>query len=199
LDTKGKNGETLLLVDYENVQSLDLRKLPEGWRVMVFVGSVQKSLPFDLVQSAQGLGDRLAYVKSDLVGPNALDFMIAFTLGQELARRPETPCIILSKDHGFDPLVKHLVEQGSRCRRVNSQLELQPAAPLETPQDLKRVLEVLGKSPKKARPRKRDTLAKHIANIVRTQAGDRKVGEIIDLLFRDSYVSEAAGKISYSF
>jgi hypothetical protein len=199
MGTTSNGGEPLLLVDYENVQNVDLRKLAAGWRVMVFVGSAQKSLPFDLVQNAQGLGGRLTYVKSDLVGPNALDFMIAYTLGQELAVRPQTPCIILSKDHGFDPLVKHLVEQGLECRRVNSQLELQPAAPRETSPDLKRVLDVLGKSPKQARPRKRDTLAKHIASILRTRPGSAEVGQVIDLLFRDSYVSETAGKISYSF
>lgn len=194
-----KPSDVLLLVDYENVQKLDLQTLPQEWRVLVFVGSNQKNLPFDLAQKAQMMGERLSYVKSDLVGPNALDFMIAFTLGQELARRPDTSCIILSKDRGFDPLVKHLTEGGLSCRRVNSQLELQPTKTQATPPELKRVLGVLGKSPKQARPRKRDTLAKHIANIMRVPANDRQVGEVMDLLFRDGHVSEAAGTVSYAF
>lgn len=49
----------LLLVDFENVQQVDLSHLESNFHVTIFVGASQKSVPIDLVASAQKLGDRV--------------------------------------------------------------------------------------------------------------------------------------------
>jgi hypothetical protein len=42
----------LLLVDFENVQQVDLTRIGDNFHVVIFVGSGQKSVPIDLVTSA---------------------------------------------------------------------------------------------------------------------------------------------------
>src|SRR5690606_28957821 len=51
-------------------------------------------------------------------GPNALDFHIAFYIGRLAHEYPVARFTIVSKDTGFDPLVKHLATLGISCRRV---------------------------------------------------------------------------------
>ncbi len=190
-------GPCLLFVDYENVQTLDLAALPGDWRVRVFVGSAQKSISITTVLAAQALGPRLEWVRSVDGGPNALDFIIAYSLGAELARSPATPCVVLSKDRGYDALLSYLKAQGHTCRRVNSQLELAPPAAAANVPDLKRITDSLVKAGK-ARPQKKETLAKHIANVLQKPFNGPEVQTLIDILFRDGLVSETAGRLSYS-
>ena len=51
----------LLLVDFENVQQVDLSRLGDNFHVVIFVGSSQKNVPIDLVASAQKLGERVEW------------------------------------------------------------------------------------------------------------------------------------------
>src|SRR5690606_26425169 len=116
--------------------------------------------PDELVIQAQPLGPRLAWIRISGNGPNALDFHIAFYLGQELALRPTSECTVFSRDTGFDPLVRHLLALGHRCRRVNSLKPafLTTATPSEPQQDhFGRLISLLTKE--KARPTKRKGLA----------------------------------------
>ena len=56
----------------------------------------------------QRLGENAEYVKMGGNGSNALDFHIAFYIGQLAERGPNAYFHIISKDSGFDPLIKHL-------------------------------------------------------------------------------------------
>lgn len=88
--------DRVLFVDLENVKNVDLRRVPSDARVMLFYGIAQKRLPEELVVQAQPLGTRLRWIKISGQGPNALDFHIAFYLGQELTTSPNSECAILS-------------------------------------------------------------------------------------------------------
>ncbi|HWX68938.1 MAG TPA: PIN domain-containing protein, partial [Steroidobacteraceae bacterium] len=80
------------MVDLENVQKVDLSQVPGDARVTIFYGVTQKKLPEELVVQAQPLGVRLKWIKISGQGPNALDFHIAYYLGQELASNPALEC-----------------------------------------------------------------------------------------------------------
>src|SRR5882757_5843643 len=110
----------VLFVDLENVQKIDLGSVPADARVMIFYGVTQKNIPEELVVQAQPLGARLKWIKIAGQGPNALDFHIAFYLGQELKVSPTSLCAILSRDTGFDPLIRHLRTLGYSCRRLSA-------------------------------------------------------------------------------
>ncbi len=115
--------ESVLLVDYENIGKIDLAAIPDGVRVPFFFGASQRTVPTDFLKAALRLGERFVPIDIEGQGKNALDFHIAFYLGEYLARAPDTACVILSKDKGFDPLVRHLTRRGFGVRRANSMSE----------------------------------------------------------------------------
>ena len=73
---------------------------------------------------------------------NALDFYIAFYMGQVMPREPfNSHCVILSKDHDYDPLVLHVQKQfgEDRCERVESYEDLAKRLGMNTkPQETKK-------------------------------------------------------------
>lgn len=190
----------LLLVDFENVQQVDLTRLDDSFEVIIFVGATQKSVPIELVTQAQGLGQRVDWQRVDATGSNALDFHIACHLGRVLERTPKQHCLVLSKDKGFDPLLRHLNKIGLPCRRINSLLELDPKSePPSEDANTRRVIELLGKSEKKARPRKLKTLSQTVASYFQKKLSPEEVSRIIDTLFANKLISETNGMISYEF
>jgi hypothetical protein len=191
--------QKLLLVDFENVQQMDLSCLDGSTNVVIFVGANQKAIPIELVASAQRLGLRIEWQKAEGNGSNALDFHIACHLGRVLEKSPQVNCIVLSKDKGFDPLLRHLNNMGLKCRRVNSLLELDPLSTQVEDPNYKRVIEVLGKSSKKTRPRKRKTLSQAISSLFQKKIAQKDIDRIIDMLFANKMISQTNNTISYGF
>jgi hypothetical protein len=218
----------LLLVDFENVQQVELNELDDSYRVIIFVGSNQKSVPIEMVTRAQRLGGRIEWQRVSGEGRNALDFFIAWHLGRVTEKSPRPECIVLSKDKGFDPLLRHLVAAGMKCRRINSLQELRSAAPsardVRSPKheirggggrggsglpgagdlqreepNVKRVVELLGKLEKRSRPRKRKTLAQSISAAFQKRLSRQEVDHIIDTLVAKALVSESGGQLHYHF
>lgn len=192
--------QKLLLVDFENVRQVDLARLDDSFQVIIFVGASQKSVPIDLVASAQKLGTRAEWQQVDANGSNALDFFIACQLGRVMEQGSRPQCIVLSKDKGFDPLLRHLSKKGLSCKRINSLMELDPKAEVQSEDpNYRRVVEVLGKSEKKSRPRKRNTLSQHISSIFQKKLAQPEIDRIIDILFANKMISETNNAITYEF
>lgn len=98
-----------VLIDYENVQPAAMAVLDqEHFKIIVFVGSSQTKITFEVASALQQMGPRAEYVKISGNGANALDFHIAFYIGHLAARDPDAYFHIISKDAGFDPLIQHL-------------------------------------------------------------------------------------------
>jgi hypothetical protein len=188
-----------LLIDFENVQQVDLSRLESNFHVVIFVGANQKTVPIDLVASAQKLGDRVEWQRVDGNGRNALDFHIACHLGRVIEKSPSLHCIVLSKDKGFDPLLRYLNNNGLKCKRINSLLELEPKTAITEEPNYKRVFELLSKSEKKSRPRKRSTLSQHISSMFQKNIAQSEVDRIIDILFANNMISETNNTITYKF
>ena len=110
----------LLLVDFENVQQVDLSKLDGSFHIVIFIGINQKTLPITLVIKNQKLGNRLEWKQVEGNGKNALDFYIAYELGKIFEKEPQSECIILSKDKGFNPLINSLKKKGRNCKRIET-------------------------------------------------------------------------------
>jgi hypothetical protein len=192
----------LLLVDFENVQQVDLTSIDDSYHVIIFVGADQKSVPFDLVTKAQKLGGRVEWQKITGNGSNALDFFIAFQLGRVFDKTARPECIVLSKDKGFEPLLRFLNAKGMQSRRINSLSDLHhkgaPSAPAADP-GLRRVVEVLGRSGKHARPRKRKTLSQAIHAMFQKKTSQQEVDKIIDAMFAAGLITQAHNIITYEF
>lgn len=111
----------VILIDYENVQPPSLKELlAPGFSVLVFVGASQAKISMDVVEAMHALGAQGRYVRCNGHGSNALDFHIAFYIGEMAAADPGTYFHIVSKDTGFDPLLSHLRSRGLKVGRSTS-------------------------------------------------------------------------------
>ena len=191
--------QKLLLIDFENIQQVNLTNIDGSYNIIIFVGIAQKSVPIELVVNAQKLGERIEWQRVEGNGSNALDFYIACYLGRVLEKSPNTNCIVLSKDKGFDPLLRHLNRIGMKCSRVNSLMELEPESPQLDEPNYKRVVDVLTKMDRKTRPRKRITLSQHISAIFQNKIPQPDIDRIIDILFANKMISEINNTLTYEF
>lgn len=190
----------VLLVDYENIQTLELTNIPKDAEVLCVFGAKQKSVPNELVEPAQKLGKRFTYKFIKAVQPNAVDFCIAFYLGEYLTKNPVAEYIILSKDKkGFDPLVRHLTDERKfHVRRVNAQKEafFAPVRHVKQKNDFERAIELLRKD--KNRPLKRKGLEGNIKSwFQKLTVNERRA--LLERLFDNGTVSESKEKLNYNF
>lgn len=114
----------LLLVDYENIQKIDLSLLDESYSAIIFVGAKQNPPKAARKPATAHRFQRVDFHKIEGSGKNPLDFHIAFQLGRTIETAPETECFVLSKDKGFDPLLIHLNKSDLKCQRLERIEEL---------------------------------------------------------------------------
>lgn len=134
-----------VLVDFENVQPGSLGALsPDTCDIKVFTGAQQRKVELSLAQALQRFGACAEWIQITGSGKDALDFHIAFYIGRLSAGHEDASFTIVSRDTGFDPLVKHLAKLGIGCRRVAAIDAITPAGTLAAP---------AGKAP--AKPRRR--------------------------------------------
>ena len=145
-----------VLIDYENVQPEAMAGLCEDhFKVLVFVGENQSKVTFEVASALQQMGDLAEYVKITGNGKNALDFHIAYYLGQLALKAPDAFFHIVSKDTGFDPLIQHLkAHKILACRSIDvSEIPiLKTAAPKTQADKISLVIEDL-KRRKASKPR----------------------------------------------
>jgi hypothetical protein len=138
-----------VLIDFENVQPESLAMLQhEHFEVKLFLGANQSKVPFEIANAMQSMCGRAEYVKISGNGSNALDFHIAYYLGQLSVKEPHAYFHIISKDTGFDPLIDYMKTKGISVIRENTIEDIpllkapqppaspkapQPAAPVPPP------------------------------------------------------------------
>lgn len=190
----------IVLIDFESVQPASLSVLAaDHFKLKVFVGATQNKLPFDLVTAMQRMGERAEYVKIAGVGPNALDFHIAYYIGRISCDEPEAFFHIISKDTGFDPLIQHLKNQKIFCGRWPS-LEEIPAVKamhVKTPDERARVFLCRLQQPNAAKPRTEKTLRSSVSVHFQKQLTDSEVSAVINALQGPGHLSIVAGKVTY--
>ena len=71
----------------------------------------EENVSFEFATALQNLGENANYQRISGNGSNALDFHIAFYIGQLAATDANSFFHIISRDKGFDPLIAHLRER----------------------------------------------------------------------------------------
>lgn len=94
--------------------------MPGSCRIKLFLGQNQAKVPVALMQALQPFGSDVEYVQIVGSGPNAVDFHVAFYIGRLASEDPAANYVIVSRDTGFDPLVRHLGSLKIKCRRVGA-------------------------------------------------------------------------------
>lgn len=189
-----------ILIDYENVQPKNLSILNgHPVKVIVFVGANQAKVPFDLAATLQALGSNAEYVKIRGNGSNALDFHIAFYIGQLAERDPDAYFHIISKDTGFDPLIKHLKENKIYSQREKYLSEI-PFLRISNAGSSGEKIAAIVKSLSArghARPRKVKTLANTINSLFMKTLEESELMSLIEQLRQQQYVVIESGNVSY--
>lgn len=190
-----------VLIDSENVKPEYIERLKrEHFQVVVFVGANQKRLDFAMVNALQSLGSNGSYVQVSSHGPNALDFHIAYHIGKLAAVHPGACFHIISRDKGFDPLIKHLKGQKILCSRWASvsAIPLSNSADKQLPSQ--RAAEFYKKriaSASKARPATVVTLQSTIFNHFNKTLSVEEVAEVFNALTAAGQVVVNGKKIAY--
>ena len=190
-----------VLIDFENVQPESLSLLrADHFKAFVFVGANQAKVPFDLAAAMQHMGERAEYVKIAGSGPNALDFHIAYYIGQLASADPDGYFHIISKDTGFDPLVKHLKSNKILAARFKQLFEipLLKVANGHSPEE--RFDLVLNKlqQMKACKPRAVKTLRSTVAAVFQKRIEEGDVSALVQTLEAKGYVIIKDSKVSYA-
>lgn len=189
-----------VLIDFENVQPKNLEVLSKyPFKVYVFVGASQAKITYEFAAAMQQLGENAKYVKIGGNGKNALDFHIAFYVGELAAKDPEAYFHVISRDTGFDPLIKHL---RSRKIRIQSDKDLAEIPVLRisnaTSNDEKISAIVKNLSGRgHSRPRKVKTLANTINSLFMKNLEEQELMSLVNELEERSYIAVRDGNISY--
>ncbi len=190
-----------ILIDYENVQPHNIDILNgHPFKVVVFVGANQTKIPFELASALQKLGEQAEYVKIGGNGQNALDFHIAFYIGQIAERDPNSYFHIISKDTGFDPLIKHLKANKILAQRETDLAEiplLKISNATSLDEKIAAIIENLsGRG--QSKPRKVKTLRNTINSLFMKKLEEKKLSELIEQLTRRGcIVVNQNGNVSY--
>lgn len=190
-----------VLIDFENVQPRNLEILKRHrFKVLVFVGANQAKLPFDLASAMQGLGESGQYVKIAGSGKNALDFHIAYYLGELAIKEPGAAFHVISRDTGFDPLIKHLQGKKIRVQRERDLAEiplLQMSSATSSDEKVAAIVKNLcGRG--HSRPRKVKTLSNTINSLFSENLTDQQLKALVkELAQRGHIVVNDDGKVAY--
>lgn len=207
-----------VFIDYENVQIKSLQLLnDEQFQVMIFLGINNTKLSTEFVLSKEVLGERAEYIRLEKAGENALDFHIAYYLGQTTLKDGAGYFHVISRDKGFDPLIAHLKSIGVFSARSES-IEQMPCftqsnpipkaekpAPKPKPIEAKDVSEdgkiaikhLIGL--KASKPRKLKTLKSTIHAKLGKDNSNSKIDVIINELTKLKYLVLDNQKVSYKF
>ncbi len=190
-----------ILIDFENVQPKNLSILKgHDFRVIVFVGANQTKVPFELAKALQALGGKAEYVKICGNGPNALDFHIAFYIGQLAEKYPNSYFHIISKDTGFDPLIKHLKIKKIFAQREKDLTEiplLKVSNATTNEEKLSAIVDSLvarGQS----RPRKLKTLTNTINSLFQKTLDEKELTALIKQLNKKKFIVINNENITYT-
>jgi hypothetical protein len=190
-----------VLIDYESVQPASIAVLEqECFKVMIFVGEKQAKVSFEVAASLQRLGAKAAYVKMAGSGPNALDFHIAFYIGQLSAAEPDAYFHIISKDTGFDPLVAHLKTKkifAARSKDV-SEIPMVKTSNAKTPTD--RLAAVLANLRQRgaSKPRTVNTLSSTINALFQRSLSEAELTSLLESLKQQGVISISGARVSYA-
>jgi hypothetical protein len=107
-----------VLIDYENIQpSIADILAPAHFKVLLFVGANQPRVKIDVASALQDKGTDARYIRISGAGRNALDFHIAYYLGQLTAEEPEAYFHVITGDKGMDALMEHMRAVGLHVAR----------------------------------------------------------------------------------
>ena len=190
-----------VLVDFENVQPKDLGLLKDGpFKVKVFLGPNQSKVPVALATMLQPLGCNAEYVTLETAGSNALDFHIAYYIGVLSSAESDAFFHIISKDSGFDPLIKHLKGKKIFAHRSTCIADIpyfKPASPTVPEDQIELAVADLVRR-KASKPRTQKTLLSTLHALFKKELSDQQLAQLFASLCNRGLVKVEGTRVSYA-
>lgn len=190
-----------VLVDFENVQPKDLGLLKDGpFKVKVFLGPNQSKVPVALATMLQPLGCNAEYVTLETAGSNALDFHIAYYIGVLSSAESDAFFHIISKDSGFDPLIKHLKGKKIFAHRSTCIADIpyfKPASPTVPENQIELAVADLVRR-KASKPRTQKTLLSTLHALFKKELSDQQLAQLFASLCNRGLVKVDGTRVSYA-
>jgi hypothetical protein len=189
-----------LLIDYENIHPKNLSLLSgHPFKVLVFAGASQTKVPLELAAALQPFGEDVKYIPISGNGRHALDFHIAFSIGELSKEDPDGCFHIISKDTGFDPLIVHARKKNIHVYRLKdiADIPLLRQSNVTTMQEKVDAIVENFAVRGSALPRKEKTLANTINVIFQKALKEDELKVLIQELIKQGHISIENGKISY--
>lgn len=98
------------MIDYENIRNANVSNIPADTHIWLFIGASQSAPSiehFDFLFQRFGV-ERVHIIKIYWAAPNALDFCLSYHLGKIIQSDEQAQVWILSRDQGFNVLVKQV-------------------------------------------------------------------------------------------
>jgi hypothetical protein len=182
----------VVFIDLENLQYIDKNFVDPNTKIIVMAGMNQNNTSIKFIKEYIDNVSSIKIIKVKAQGNNALDFFIPFYLGKYLGqeKNKDKHYIIISKDSGYDALIKHLKEnkikiERKECEKSNEKILKE-----------KKVLDQIKKE-KGPKPSTLKGLKKRIKKIFSNNIGDGEINEIINKLKTGEYISINKDEISY--
>jgi hypothetical protein len=189
-----------VLVDYENVQPKDIGLLRDGpFKVKVFLGPNQSKVTVALASALQFLGSNAEYVVLETAGANALDFHIAYYIGTLSCEDPSAFFHVISKDSGFDPLIKHLKGKNIFAHRSTCITDIpyfKPSLPAAPDAQVHVVVTDLIRR-KASKPRTQKTLLSTLHALFKKELSEPELAQLFTSLCERGIVKVKGTKVSY--
>ena len=189
-----------VLVDFENVQPKDIGLLKDGpFKVKVFLGPNQSKIPVALAAALQSLGEHAEYIVLETAGNNALDFYIAYYIGAVSAVEPGAFFHVISKDSGFDPLLKYLKGKKIFAHRSICIADIpyfKPVLPTTPEAQVEAVVTDLVRR-KASKPRTQKTLLSTLHALFKKELSEQQLAALFAALCKRGFVRVEGTKVSY--
>jgi hypothetical protein len=176
-----------VFVDFENVQETDLDRIADKpVKVSLVLGERHKSLPVKLVKLIQKFSEQVRLIETVLNGKNALDFVLAYEIGIESEKDPNGYFHILSRDKGFDALIRHLKNKNIFAARHAAFSEI---SVLMNHAERVKLLAAHFKANQNSRPKKRKTLESQIQAVFGKTLSAKEVDDTIHGLVSEKIIA----------
>jgi hypothetical protein len=215
--------KSVIFIDFENLQKINIGLINEEAKLIVMVGLNQDEKAFDFAKALFNDISSIELIKVNGRGHNALDIFIAYYLGLYFGNIKDSEIIICSNDSDYDQLIKHLNGYGISIKRIDyteiinneqkSEVKLieKPKKKVTPPKTVTKVVKSTGNtqtvidylknqtaSQKKARPKKIATLEKYLHTHFSKKISSEIIKQAIELMKKNKSIIITNNKISYN-
>lgn len=111
-----------IFTDFDNIQKVKFKKLERVCdKIFILINTSDKFIPFALVRNLQKLGKAVKWIPVENNKNLTLNYHICYLMGKMHSKIDfSTEFAILSDEDSFDSIIKYIIKNDRKCRRVKT-------------------------------------------------------------------------------